>query len=115
MKEWKICKNPKCRKKFHRSERHTNHQWRLTLFHDRRCQVDMYNRERKGTKKRAKYATDPRVDCQAFHDALNTYLDKAKKRLKKSVIIYSSENMTQEELQALIPSGGGGCSKIQEQ
>ncbi len=104
-KEWKICKNPDCRKKFYREERHTHHQWNRIRFHSRGCQAELYHknrRQKKGHKR--SYVQENAINFQAMHDACNKYNKEARERLKEQVIIYSSENMTQEELQTLIPS-----------
>ncbi len=106
--EWKICKNPDCRKKFYREEIHNIYQWTRMTFHNRGCQAEYYHegrRQERGNKRR--YAHKNAINFQAMHDACNRYNKGARERLKKQVTIYSSENMTQEELQALIPSMGG--------
>ncbi len=102
MKEqWKICKNPDCRKKFHREERHNHYQWNRIAFHNRECQVNMYNKKRRGKRThRFKNA----INFQSLHDCCNRYITGARQRLKDEVIIYSSKDMTQEELQELVSS-----------
>lgn len=106
--EWKICKNPDCRKKFYREERHTHHQWNRIRFHNRGCQAKHYHRNRRGKRKWKRNTHPNAINFQAMHDACNKYNKEARERLKEQVIVYSSENMTQEELQTLIPSMGGG-------
>ncbi len=102
--EWKICKNPDCRKKFYKGEEQPQRQWVRQIFHNRRCQVAYYGRSRGRT---GKYKQANAINFQAMHDACNRYNKGARERLKEQVIIYSSEDMTQEELQTLIPSMRG--------
>ena len=103
-KEWKICKNPDCRKKFYREERHTHH-WNRMVFHDRECQRKLYDRKRK---REGKYSLPNAIHTNAMNDACNRYAAKARKRIRDQLIVYDSKNMTQEELENLIPSMGGG-------
>jgi len=105
-KEFKICKNPDCRKKFYREELHFNHIWSVMRFHNRTCQVNFYNKQRREEKGRRYYHTDT-MDFQSIHDACNKYAKEARERLKETVIIYDSKNMSQEELQALVTSVEG--------
>ncbi len=99
--EWKICKNPDCRKKFYREERHTHHQWNRIRFHNRGCQAELYNKNRRG-KRRCHHANA--INFQAMHDACNRYTTKARKEMRDQLIVYDSKNMTQEELETLVPS-----------
>ena len=105
-KEWKICKNPECRKKFYREERHTHHQWNRIRFHNRECQVELYNRNRRVRKTKNKFPNA--MSLQALHDACNKYTTKARKEMRDKLVVYDSKDMTQEELENLIPSMGGG-------
>ena len=99
--EWKICKNPDCRKKFYKREEQPQRQWVRQVFHNRSCQLAYYDRSRGRTGKNRQANA---INFQSMHDACNRYNKGARERLKEQVIIYSSENMTQEELQTLIPS-----------
>ena len=103
-KKFKICKNPDCKKKFYKDEITHERNWKMTFFHSRECQTKYYNKNRGRS---GKYTLRNAINFQAMHDACNRYNREARKRLKEQVTIYSSEDMTQEELQALIPSMGG--------
>ncbi len=105
--EWKICKNPDCRKKFYREERHTHHQWNRTRFHSRECQAESYHKNRKGKRKWSRNTHPNSINFQAIHDACNRYTTKARKEMRDQLIVYDSKNMTQEELENLIPSMRG--------
>jgi hypothetical protein len=102
-KEWKICANPDCGIKFYREETCARYTWNQTRFHNRECQVDFYNKKRRG-KKRHKFPEAMKL--QEMHDACNKYIKGARERLREGVIVYDSKNMTQEELWAKIPSVG---------
>ena len=103
-KQWKICKNPDCRKKFYREERHHQRQWNRITFHSRECQTKHYNDGRR-EKRRHKFPNA--INFQLLHDCCNRYTEEARKRLKDQIIVYSHEDMTQEELISLIPSMRG--------
>ena len=90
-----------CRKRFYREERHTYYQWNRIAFHSRECQTDMYNKKRRG--KRKNYYANT-MNLQGLHDACNRYTTKAREKLKKQMVVYSHENMTQEELREVVPS-----------
>ena len=100
-KQWKICKNPDCKKKFYSEERHNQYQWKMTAFHNRECQVSMYNGKRRGKRK---HKFPNAINFQSLHDSCNRYISEARKRLKDEVVVYSSKDMSQEELRALVTS-----------
>jgi len=105
-KQWKICKNPDCKKKFYREERHNKPQWDRILFHSRKCQV-RHRDENVAGKGPPKYKQKNSYNIQELNDCCNRYISKARKRLKDEVVVYSSKNMSQKELQALVTSMEG--------
>ena len=103
-KQWKICQNPDCKEVFYRADGQNIHQWRLVKFHDRMCQLKFRDRDRKPAKYRHKNA----YNLQELNDSLNRYSKLARKKMREELTVYSSKTMTQEELQALVPSMGVG-------
>lgn len=102
--QFKICKNPSCKKKFYRRDGQPIHQWRRMVYHNRRCQ-QLHARDNR----RPKYIqVNAAMNLDNLNDCLNRYSVKARKKMKKELTVYSSKEMTQEELQALVPSMGGG-------
>lgn len=99
-KQWKICENPDCGKRFYRKDGQTIHQWKLQKFHDRMCQLRFRDRDRAPAKYRHKNA----YNLQELNDSCNRYTTLARKKMRKEMTVYSSKNMTQEELKALVPS-----------
>jgi hypothetical protein len=103
-KQWKVCKNPECKKKFYREERHSHYQWNRIRFHSRKCQVTYRDKKRRGT---PAYRHKGAMNFQALHDCCNRYTNIARKKMREEMTVYSSENMTQEELRELVPSMRG--------
>ncbi len=100
MKEFKICKNPVCRKKFYREDRHTHWHWNRMLYHSRHCQ----ERHARQNKKPQFKQPNRSLGLQRLNDCCNRYTNVARKKMRKEMTVYSSKDMTQEELQNLIPS-----------
>ncbi len=99
-KQWKVCKNPECRIKFYREERHTDTQWKRTKYHNRKCQVTLRDKSKNPPKFKQKNA----YNLQELNDCCNRYTNLARKRMRKELVVYSSKTMNQEELIALVPS-----------
>ena len=100
-KQWKICKNKDCRKKFYRIDNIPDGQWNRREFHNQNCQREWYNSRRRESRK---YKIHNPMNFKALNDACNRYSVKARNRLMKQVKIYSCKDMTQEELRSLVPS-----------
>ena len=98
--ERKICANPDCKVEFYKEENCPHYTWNRTKFHNRECQLKYFNKKRRGKKR---YKSSGAINCKILHDACNRYAKGARERIKEQMIVYDSNNMTQEELWALIP------------
>ena len=90
----KVC--PNCHKKFPRRATESLAEWRNRKYCTRTCQVT------KDAKKRNR--KNPNLTSVALWDACTKYMVGAQERLSEQVKTYDVKNMTEEELQKLIPS-----------
>jgi hypothetical protein len=95
--EYKWCKNSRCGKKFYRRATETNAQWSLRKYCCRACQIKN-SATRRGKK-------NINLTSAELWDACNSYVAKAQERLCDKVKVYSSEDMSQEELRELTSDG----------
>jgi hypothetical protein len=92
--EHKFCKG--CEVKFYRRSTETPVQWSLRHYHNRTCQL-RFAAKRAGKK-------NPNLTSAEIWDACTKYITGAHDRLCDRVTIYSSEDMSQGELERLVPS-----------
>jgi len=98
---FKICENPECGKKFYKRSREQPHHWKRRRFCKRFCQSKGYAI----SKGKQRYSD---TSYTSMNDHMTTLLEKTRKIVDKQVIVYSSKNLSQEELRELIPSSKEG-------
>jgi len=83
----KICKS--CKKVFKKKKRETYTQFRIRKYCSRTCTYKKHDRS---------------YTYAEIIDACNKFIDEMRVEMGKNITVYSCKNMSQEELQKLIPA-----------
>jgi len=95
MKKHKICRN--CGKRFYRRSNELIHHWKRRTYCKRSCQ---------GRAQAARLGKNRNIDYSytMLQDQATALMEKTRQKMAATVVTYSSKNLSQEELEKLVPS-----------